>query len=72
VALAEGGAVESVIDGVTGMLVRDRSVEAFASAVREVSARAFDSAAIRRHAESFSRARFQQQFRDLVNAEVAS
>ena len=72
VALAEGGAVESVIDGVTGMLVRDRSVEAFASALRGVSARPFDSAAIRRHAESFSRARFQQQFRDLVNAEAAS
>jgi glycosyltransferase involved in cell wall biosynthesis len=53
VALAEGGAVESVIDGVTGMLVQDRSVEAFAAALREVSSRPFDSAAIRRHAESF-------------------
>jgi glycosyltransferase involved in cell wall biosynthesis len=72
VALAEGGAVESVIDGVTGMLVQDRSVEAFAAALREVSSRPFDSAAIRRHAESFSKARFQQQFRDLVNLEVAS
>ncbi len=68
VALAEGGAVESVIDGVTGMLVQDRSVEAFAAALREVSARAFDSAVIRRHAESFSKERFQQQFRELVAA----
>ncbi len=68
VALAEGGAVESVIDGVTGMLVQDRSVEAFAAALREVSTRAFDSAVIRRHAESFSKERFQQQFRELVAA----
>jgi glycosyltransferase involved in cell wall biosynthesis len=72
VVLAEGGAVESVIDGVTGLLVRDRSVEAFAAALRDVSSQAFDSAAIRRHAESFSKARFQEQFRELVNSEVAS
>jgi glycosyltransferase involved in cell wall biosynthesis len=72
VALAEGGAVESVIDGVTGMLVQDRSVEAFATALREVSSRPFDSTVIRRHAESFSKARFQQQFQDLLNSEVAS
>jgi glycosyltransferase involved in cell wall biosynthesis len=72
VALAEGGAVESVVDGVTGVLVQGPSVEAFAAALRDVSSRAFDAAAIRRHAESFAKARFQEQFRDLVNREIAS
>ena len=72
VALAEGGAVESVVDGVTGVLVSDRTVAAFAAALHDVSSRVFDSAAIRRHAESFSRARFQQQFRDLVSTEVSA
>jgi glycosyltransferase involved in cell wall biosynthesis len=72
VALAEGGAVESVVDGVTGVLVKDPSVAAFAAALRDVSSRPFDSAAIRRHAESFSRARFQEQFQDLVNHEVSA
>ena len=67
VALAEGGAVESVVDGITGVLVQDRSVEAFATALRDVSSRPFDSAAIRRHAESFSKERFQQQFRQIVD-----
>jgi glycosyltransferase involved in cell wall biosynthesis len=67
VALAEGGAVESVVDGVTGVLVKDSSVAAFAAALRDVSSRPFDSAVIRRHAESFSRARFQKQFRDVVD-----
>ena len=67
VALAEGGAVESVVDGVTGVLVQDPSVAAFAAALRDVSSRPFDSAAIRRHAESFSRARFQQQFLDVAS-----
>src|SRR5207244_2561761 len=72
VALAEGGAIESVVDGVTGVLVQDVSVETFAAALRQVSAHPFDSAAIRRHAESFSKERFQQQFQDLVNSEVPS
>jgi glycosyltransferase involved in cell wall biosynthesis len=62
VALAEGGAVESVVDEVTGVLVRDPSVEAFTTALRHVSARDFDSAVIRRHAESFGRARFHEEF----------
>ena len=62
IALAEGGALESVIDGDTGVLVRDQSVEAFADAVAHVSARSFDTTAIRRHAEAFSTARFKEQF----------
>ena len=62
IALAEGGAVDSVVDEVTGMLVRDPSVEAFAAALRDVRSRAFDSAVIRRHAERFGKARFQEQF----------
>ena len=66
VALAEGGAVESVVDGVTGVLVQGPSVEAFAAALRDVSSREFDTAAIRRHAESFSKARFQEQFRNVI------
>jgi glycosyltransferase involved in cell wall biosynthesis len=68
VALAEGGAVESVVDEVTGVLVRDPSVEAFTTALRHVSARDFDSAVIRRHAESFGRARFQEQFRQVIDS----
>lgn len=72
VALAEGGALDSVVDGVTGVLVQDPSVDAFAAALIEVSSRDFDSVAIRRHAESFGTQRFQDQFRDLVEAECGS
>jgi hypothetical protein len=69
VALAQGGAVESVVDGTTGVLVQDPSAAAFAAALRDVSARTFDAAAIRRHAESFGKARFQQQFQAVVDLE---
>ena len=68
VALARGGALESVVDGVTGLLVPEPTVEAFAAALREVSSREFDSAAIRRHAETFGKARFQEQIRQVIDS----
>jgi glycosyltransferase involved in cell wall biosynthesis len=67
VVLAQGGALESVVDGVTGILVRDPSVEAFAAALRAISTRSWDPHAIRAHAETFGKARFQQQFREIVD-----
>jgi glycosyltransferase involved in cell wall biosynthesis len=71
VALAEGGALDSVADGVTGILVKDRSVDAFADALDAVATRPFDSGAIRRHAESFGKERFQREFAALVDETVA-
>jgi glycosyltransferase involved in cell wall biosynthesis len=69
IALAEGGALESVVDGVTGLLVQDGSVEAFAAAMRVAATRTFDAAAIRRHAETFGKERFKQQFQEVVASE---
>jgi glycosyltransferase involved in cell wall biosynthesis len=72
VALGQGGALESVVDGVTGIHVQEPTVDAFAEALRDVSSREFDSGIIRRHAEAFGKARFQQQFQaivDTVNSE---
>ena len=68
VALAQGGALESVVDGVTGVLVREPTVEAFATALRDVSARDFDGAAIRGHAETFGKARFQKQIKAVFDS----
>jgi hypothetical protein len=72
VAYAEGGALESVIDGTTGVLVNDPSVDGFAAALRDVSSRHFDPAVIRRHAESFSRQRFQRQFEEQISELMAA
>jgi glycosyltransferase involved in cell wall biosynthesis len=58
VALARGGARETIVDGETGVLVEDPGSEAFAAGIRSALARSFDTAAIRRHAEGFGRARF--------------
>jgi len=71
VALGEGGALDSVVNGVTGILVDDPSAGAFADAFRDAAARDFDAAAIRRHAEAFGRTRFQQAFQRVVTDSAA-
>jgi glycosyltransferase involved in cell wall biosynthesis len=71
VAIAEGGALESVVDGVTGILVRENTAEAFADAFRDAASRDFDPDAIRRHAESFGKARFQREFQAVVAGAAA-
>jgi glycosyltransferase involved in cell wall biosynthesis len=62
IAYAEGGAVESVVEGETGVLVSEQSVDAFADAMVRVSNGSFDASGIRRHAEGFSVRRFKQEF----------
>ena len=60
VALGQGGACETVVDGETGVLVDEMTVEALADGINRVREQRFDTAAIRRQAERFSRARFQE------------
>ncbi len=67
VALAAGGACETVKDGVTGILVREASVDAFADALRTAEAARFDRAAVRANAERFSRERFMTEFAGAID-----
>jgi len=66
VALARGGATETVIDGKTGVLVDDLSAPAFADGIARALSASYDRTAIRRHAETFSRERFVDQIARLV------
>jgi glycosyltransferase involved in cell wall biosynthesis len=72
VALARGGALETVVDGVTGILVREPGAPAFSAALARLPALAVDRAALREHALQFSRDRFVEAFDrhldDLLNA----
>ena len=67
VALAEGGASETVVDGETGLLVRESTPDAFAEAIDSIHVRPLDGAAARRQALRFSR----ERFRAGLAAEVA-
>ena len=68
VALARGGATETVIDGKTGILVEDASAPAFADAVTRAISASFDRAAIRQNAERFSRERFVDEISGAMSA----
>ena len=61
VALARGGARESIIDGETGVLVDAAEPEAFGDAVAALDRLAFEPSVIRRQAERFNRRRFAEQ-----------
>ena len=71
VARAAGGACETVIDGTTGVLVRDDSVEAFAEGLSRVRRLGVEPAAVRANAERFSRTRFLADFQAAI-AETAA
>lgn len=68
VALGKGGALETVIDGVTGVLVKEATADAFAEGLQAVRALAIDPVRVRAHAESFARERFQREMADLLVA----
>ncbi len=59
IAYAKGGATETVIPGTTGVLFDRQEWEALADIFLSFDPAAFDPAAIRTHAETFSKARFQ-------------
>ena len=66
VALGRGGVCETVEHGVSGLLVDDATVPAFAAAMRDAASRSFDPARLRARAEQFSTQRFEAAFRQVV------
>lgn len=66
VAFAGGGALETVVAGVTGAFFREPTAESLAAALRTFDAAYYDPAVLRRHAEGFDRAVFAEQLRSFV------
>jgi glycosyltransferase involved in cell wall biosynthesis len=72
VGIDAGGLQETVVQGVTGVLVAEPTAEALADALTSVDFTAFDSAAIHEHAQQFSVERFRREFRAHVGAVYAA
>jgi len=70
IALGAGGALEIVEDGVTGFLVAQSTVEAFAEAMVRARETTLDAGVLRRSAARFGRERFAAAIRGIV-AETA-
>jgi glycosyltransferase involved in cell wall biosynthesis len=67
VALGRGGALETVVDGVTGLHVAADTPGAFADALTRLESLSFDPAAARAHALRFARARFEEQITRVID-----
>lgn len=62
VALARGGVLESVRDGVTGLFFKEQTPEALMGALSRFETAVWNPAVIRRHAETFSIPSFRKAF----------
>jgi glycosyltransferase involved in cell wall biosynthesis len=71
VALGLGGALETVVDGVTGILV-EPGEEALADGLRRAQEVQWDSSAIQRHADRFGRERFAREIRSAIDETMAA
>jgi glycosyltransferase involved in cell wall biosynthesis len=72
VALARGGALETVIDGENGVLFGHADVVSLSAALERVSRLRFDAGRIRESAERFSRERHVQQMRSVIDETMAA
>src|SRR2546423_1499833 len=66
VAFRAGGALDTVVDGRTGIFFDDPVVHSIRDALERAGAQSWDREQIREHARSFSRARFQRQLMDVL------
>jgi glycosyltransferase involved in cell wall biosynthesis len=71
VAFAEGGALESVRDGETGVFFAEKSPEALSDAIDRVSSLRSNRGSLRSWAQNFSRQRFMTEMRAFVDRKLA-
>ena len=66
IAYGIGGALETVIDGVTGMLFAEQSAASLAAAIERLEAIELDERAVRENAQRFGRERFQSEMAAVI------
>jgi glycosyltransferase involved in cell wall biosynthesis len=72
VALGRGGALETVVDGETGVLFAQSSIASLTAALERVRASPFDRSRLRRHATQFARDRHIEQLRAVIDETLAA
>jgi glycosyltransferase involved in cell wall biosynthesis len=66
IAYGRGGGAETVLDGVTGVLVDEQTPEAFARGIERFESLTISPEACRRQAETFTEVRFREELREVV------
>jgi glycosyltransferase involved in cell wall biosynthesis len=71
VAYGISGALETVIDGETGVLFQEPTVESLCRAMDELESRTWDPQRLRAHATSFNKERFKQRISEAIDDALA-
>ncbi len=69
IAYAEGGATETVIEGVTGAFFHEQTAQALLRTIKSFDARRYSPQRIRSHAEKFSNERFARDIKHFIEEE---
>jgi glycosyltransferase involved in cell wall biosynthesis len=72
IAYGKGGALETVIDGVTGKFYYTQTPQALIQAIREFNSHQFDPIKIRQHTLKFSIEIFKQRFKNFIKSKYAN
>jgi glycosyltransferase involved in cell wall biosynthesis len=72
VALARGGALETVTDGATGVLFAEATADSLADGLRRIDTLSFDTARIRASAERFSRDHHARAMQTVIDETLAA
>ena len=70
VAYGAGGALETVVEGITGVFFPEQTTDSLVGALRRLDLIDFEPTAIRRHAESFSFEAFSQQMHGVISEAI--
>ncbi|HLD07721.1 MAG TPA: glycosyltransferase [Candidatus Peribacterales bacterium] len=72
IALRKGGALDTVIEGKTGVFFDEQTLEALRGALQKFEGMQFDSAFLREHAKQFSSNRFRSKFLEIVQKAITN
>lgn len=67
IAYGKGGALETVVEGITGTFFHRQEIDSLCDAVRRFESMSFDADVIRAHAEKFSSERFDKEFKGFID-----
>jgi glycosyltransferase involved in cell wall biosynthesis len=70
IAYAAGGALETVVEGTTGVFFREQTAESLADTISKFDDVIFNSATIRKHAQRFDKETFQNRLRAFVDEKL--
>ena len=70
IAYKKGGAVETVVEGETGIFFTEQTIESLNEAVERFETLSLDPAKIRAHAQKFDKTVFQKKMLDFIDSKL--